>query len=79
MYVNSFLLQEKRICCPSGQVVMGDLMIIKNESLRNILSKGHKYRKPRSRNWNYNFKLLTDAVDKREQEDIDSLVKGREV
>ena len=48
---------------PSGHVVTGDLTIIENESLRNILSKGPKYREPRSINWNYNFKVLMDAVE----------------
>ena len=58
----------------------GDLTIIENESLYNILSKGPKYREPRSIDWNYNFKFLMDAVEnyarkwiKRKQEDIDSL------
>ena len=66
---------------PSGHVITGDLNIISNESLRNVLSKGPKYREPKSINWNFNFKLLMDAVEdyarkwnKREQDtEIDSL------
>ena len=64
---------------PSGHIVTGDLTIIENES-RHFLSKGPKYRGPWSINWNYNFKVLMDAVKdyarkwiKLEQEDIDSL------
>ena len=66
---------------PSGHIITGDLNIVQNKSLRDVLSKGPKYREPRSINWNYNFKLLMDAVEdyarkwvKREQADeVDSL------
>ena len=66
---------------PSGHVITGDLNIISNESLRNVLAKGPKYREPKSINWNFNFKLLMDAVEdyagkwiKREQDkELDSL------
>jgi len=65
----------------SGHVITGDLNIVENESLRNILAKGPKYREPQPINWNYNFKILMDAVEdyarkwiKREKEDeLDSL------
>ena len=65
---------------PVGHVVTGDLTIIKNEQLRGLLSKGPKYREPKSFNWNFNFKLLMDSVEdyarrwaKREKVEADTL------
>ena len=65
---------------PTGHVITGDLNIVTNTSLRNVLSKGPKYREPRSINWKHNFKILMDSVEdyarqwaKREKEDVDTL------
>ena len=33
---------------PAGHIIVGDLNIVRNSKLRDILSKGPKYRKPRS-------------------------------
>ena len=53
---------------------------VNNTSLRNLLSKGLKYREPKSINRKYNFKILIDAVEdyarqwaNREKEDVDTL------
>ena len=35
-------------CVPVGQVVTGDLSIVKNDKLRSLMSKGPKYREPQS-------------------------------
>ena len=48
---------------PAGHVITGDLNIVNNPSVRNLLSKGPKYREPKSLNWKYNFKLLMDSVE----------------
>ena len=48
---------------PAGHVVTGDLNIVENHSLRNLLMKGPKYRENRSFNWKYNFKLVMDSVE----------------
>ena len=65
---------------PAGHVITGDLNIIDNKPLRDVLAKGPKYREPRPINWKYNFKLLMDAVEdyarkwtKREKEQLDTL------
>ena len=47
---------------PSGHAITGDLIITENKSLLKVLSKGPKYREPRSINWNYNLKTLMGAV-----------------
>ena len=39
------------------------LNIIGNQSLRKVLSIGPKDREPRSLIWNYNFKVIMDAVE----------------
>ena len=65
---------------PTGHVITGDLKIINNTSLRELLAKGPKYREPKSINWKHNFKIRMDSVDdyarqwaKREKEDLDNL------
>jgi hypothetical protein len=60
---------------PTSHVITGDLKIINNTSLRDVLPKG-----PKSINWKHNFKTLMDSVEdyarqlaKREKEDLDTL------
>ena len=48
---------------PAGYVVTGNLNIVENLKLRDILSKGPKYREPTTFNWKYNFKLVMDSVE----------------
>ena len=65
---------------PAGHVVTGNLNIVENLKLRDILSKGPKYRKPTTFSWKYNFKLVMDSVEdyarrwaKEEEVELDSL------
>ena len=58
----------------------GDLSIVENLKLREILSKGPKYREPASFSWKYNSKIIMDAVEdyarrwvKQEDIELDSL------
>ena len=58
---------------PAGHVIIGDLKIINNTSLRDVFAKGPKYREQ-------NFKILMDSVvdyarqwAKREKEDLYTL------
>ena len=50
-----------------GVPILAEFIKIQNccryECLINILAKGPKYREQRPINWNYNFKILMDAVD----------------
>ena len=62
---------------PTGHVITGDLKIINNTSLREVIAKGPKYRESKSINWKHNFKILMDSVEdyarhceKREKEDF---------
>jgi hypothetical protein len=60
---------------PTSHIITGDLKIINNTSLRDVLPKG-----PKSINWKHNFTILMDSVEdyarqcaKREKEDLDTL------
>ena len=46
---------------PAGDVITGDLNIVNNTSLQNVLWKSPKYSEPKSINWKYNFKILMDS------------------
>ena len=51
------------IYSPAGHIITGDLNIIQNQQLRDFISKGPKYREPRSFSWKYKFKLIMDSVE----------------
>ena len=47
---------------PAGHVLTGNLNIVENLKLRDIISKGPKYREPTTFSWKYNFELVMDSV-----------------
>ena len=64
---------------PAGHVITGELNLVSNEKLKNLLYKGPKYRLPNQINWKHNFKILMDSVEdyarqwaKREKEEVDT-------
>ena len=48
---------------PYGHVITGDLSIIPNSKLRDLIAKGPKYREPCKVDWDKNSSLLCEAVD----------------
>ena len=48
---------------PYGHVITGDLSIIPNFKLRDLIAKGPKYREPCKVDWDKNLSLLCEAVD----------------
>ena len=48
---------------PYGHVITGDLSIIPNSKLRDMIAKGPKYREPCKVDWDKNLSLLCEAVD----------------
>ena len=46
-----------------GHVITGDLGIIPNEDLKQLLLKGLSYRERTSINWGYNIKLIFTAIE----------------
>ena len=58
----------------------GDLRIVRNEKLRDLLSKGPKYREPQSFTWRQNFDIIMNSCEeyarrwtKREEVELDTL------
>ena len=48
---------------PCGHVVSGDLSIVQNDKLRDLLRKGPKFREPVSFSWHQNFDIIMDACE----------------
>ena len=48
---------------PYGHVITGDLSIIPNSKLRDLIAKGPKYREPCKVDWDKTLSLLCEAVD----------------
>ena len=48
---------------PCGHIVTGDLNIVCNVKLRDLLSKGPNYREPVSYSWHQNFGIIMDACE----------------
>ncbi|KAK3103876.1 hypothetical protein FSP39_022583 [Pinctada imbricata] len=48
---------------PCGHVITGDLSIVKNDKLRELLKKGPKYRESLSFTWNQNVKIIMDSCE----------------
>ena len=48
---------------PAGHIITGDLSKVRISKLREILTKGPKYRERRSFTWKQNFKLILDSVE----------------
>ena len=48
---------------PYGHVITGDLSIIPNSRLRDLIAKGPKYREPCKVDWDKNLSLLYETVD----------------
>ena len=46
---------------PCGHIVTGDLNIVRNDKLRDLLRKGRKYREPVSFSWHQRFDIIMDA------------------
>ena len=77
--------KASEFCCnPAGHIITGDLHvhvnIVRISKLRDILSKGPKYREPRSFTWKQNFRLILDSVEeyarrwaKKEEVEVDTL------
>ena len=48
----------------AGHIVTGDLKLIKDIKLRNMIAKGPNYREQNNINWNVNSKICKEAVSK---------------
>ena len=73
-------LGTKFLYTPCGNVVTGDLSIVQNDKLRDLLRKGPKFREPVSFTWHQNFDIIMDACEayarqwtKKEDVELDTL------
>ena len=53
---------SKIFYAPCGHIVTGDLKIVRNIKLRDLLSKGPKYREPVSYSWHQNFGIINGCM-----------------
>ena len=65
---------------PCGHIVTGDLSIVRNQKLKDVLRNGPKYREPVSFSWHQNFNIIMDACEeyarrwaKKEDVEVDTL------
>ena len=65
---------------PCGHIVTGDLSIVQNDKLRDLLRKGPKFREPVSFSWHQNFDIIMDGCKayarqwaKKEDVELDTL------
>ena len=48
---------------PHGHIITGDLTVIENAKLRELVSKGPKYREPNKINWKATEKMIHESID----------------
>ena len=65
---------------PAGHIITGNINIVQNEDLKSLISKGPKFREPRSFKWQHNFMTIMNSVEeyarrwtKYEGEELDTL------
>ena len=56
--------KESKLCYePHGHVITGDLKVIENAKLRELVGKGPKYRKPNRVNWEATETMFSESID----------------
>ena len=78
--------KESKFCYePHGHVITGDLRVIENARLRELVAKGPKYREPNTVNWKATETMFLESIDlytknwsKREQVDLKYLSQWKD-
>ena len=78
--------KESKFCYePHGHVITGDLRVIENDRLRELVAKGPKYREPNRVNWKATETMFLESIDlyatnwsKREQVDLKYLSEWKD-
>ena len=78
--------KESKFCYePHGHVITGDLRVIENARLRELVAKGPKYREPNRVNWKATKTMFLESIDlyaknwsKREQVDLKYLSEWKD-
>ena len=75
-----YIILSQFLYAPCGHIVTGDLNIVRNVKLRDLLSKGPKYREPVSYSWHQNLSIIMDGCEeyarrwaKKEDVEVDTL------
>ena len=55
--------ESKRCYEPKGHAITGDLRVIKNARLRELVAKGPKYREPNRANWKVTETMFLGSID----------------
>ena len=56
--------KESKFCYePHGHVITGDLRVIENAKLRELVAKGPKYREPNRDNWKATETMFLESID----------------
>ena len=70
---------------PHGHIITGDLKIVENAKLRELVSKGTKCREPNKINWKATENMIFESIDlyaeqwaKREQDNLKYLSNWKE-
>ena len=77
--------KESKFCYePHGHVITGDLRVIENAKLRELVAKGPKYREPNRVNWKATETMFLESIDlyaknwsKREQVELKISLNGK--
>ena len=77
--------KESKFCYePHGHVITGDLRVIENVRLKELVAKGPKYREPNMVNWKATETMFLESIDlyannwsKREQVDLNISLNGK--
>ena len=78
--------KESNFCCePRGHVITGDLRVMENAKLRELVAKGPKYREPNRANCKATETMFLESIDlyanswsKREQADLKYLFQWKD-
>ena len=82
----ALVLKESKVCYePHGHVFTGDLRVIENARLRELVAKGPKYREPNRVNWKATETMFLESINlyakhwsKREQVDLKYLSEWKD-
>ena len=62
--LQTYQCKESKFCYePHGHVITGDLKVIENGKLRELVAKGPKYGEPNKVNWNATETICLESID----------------
>ena len=72
--------KESKFCYePHGHVITGDLRVIENAKLRQLVAKGPKYREPNRVNWKATETMFLESIDLYAKNSIQKRTSGTQI